>query len=100
MNKEEEKKEEVKKILLATGLTAAAIIAGAHLLKKRPIARMKRPKPEAPKAKTEVKPKPSTGNARFKKVVGKVIYKTKKEKFEKGSGQSYETHGKGNGFHF
>ena len=35
MNKEEEKKEKVKKILLATGLTAAAIIAGAHLMKKK-----------------------------------------------------------------
>jgi len=35
MDKEKEEKEKVKKILLATGLTAAAIIAGAHLMKKK-----------------------------------------------------------------
>jgi len=36
MDKEKKEKEEkVKKILLATGLTVAAIIAGAHHLKKK-----------------------------------------------------------------
>jgi len=34
---DKEKKEKIKQILLATGLSVSALIAGAHLLKSKPI---------------------------------------------------------------
>ena len=75
-----EKEEKVKKILLATGLTAAAIIAGAALLKKKPKTKMEKGK--------------------LKKIVTQMIEKRRPERKAEKSAEYKDRKAKGGGYYF